>query len=266
MAADAEEGRTYEPPARLSPSSVGTFLQCPLRYRLSRLDQISEPKTPEQVRGSFVHEVLEHLFMAEPEKRTLATARQIAGELWAASWSAEVERDLRLSGKALREWRWHAWWCVEEYFTLEDPRLVAPSGLETKLEGKVAGVPFLGIIDRWSLDDDGRATVTDYKTGKAPLPRYASDKILQIMVYADMLTSNKDVDVNTVELIYLKTPGQKAQYQPTDSELGKMRTTVQSVWNDIHAACETGEFETRPGKLCNWCSYKNICPAFNSER
>lgn len=266
MAKNVGEQKTYAPPARLSPSSVGTFQQCPLRYRYSRLDQIQEPKTPEQIRGSFVHEILEHLFMAEPEQRTLATARQIASDLWTASWANEVATELRLSEKALREWRWHAWWCVEEYFSLEDPSSVNPSGLETKLEGKVAGVPFLGIIDRWSIGDDERATITDYKTGKAPSPRFAGEKIFQIMVYVDMLTNSQDVEVGTAELIYLKTPGQKAQYQPTDTHLGKMRETVKEVWEELHTACKTGTFETRPGKLCNWCSYKNICPAFNNGR
>lgn len=257
-----DESASYTPPSRLSPSSVGTFRQCPLRYRLSRLDGLPEPSSPEQLRGSFVHEILERLFEFDPEQRTIATARGIAADLWASKWVDEVQEELNLSEKGLREWRWHAWWCVEEYFALEDPQEIHPTGLETRLEGKVAGVPFMGIIDRWCVGNDGRATITDYKTGKAPLPRYAGDKIFQIMVYADMLNSDKGLDVETVELIYLKTPGQKAQYQPSAEQLGKMRQTVKTVWEQVHEACETGSFEPKPSKLCDWCNYKTICPAF----
>lgn len=261
-----DEVRTYSPPARLSPSSVGTFRQCPLRYRLSRLDALPEPSTPEQLRGSFVHEILERLFEFAPEERTVAIARGIAGDLWASKWAHKVQEELHLNEKTLREWRWHAWWCIEEYFTLEDPQQIHPTGLETRLEGKVAGVPFMGIIDRWCVDGDERAIITDYKTGKAPAPRYAGDKIFQLMVYADMLNADKGIDVASVELIYLKTPGKKAQYEPSAEQLSKMRETVMIVWNDIQEACDTGLFEPQPGKLCDWCNYKTICPAFTNGR
>ena len=52
----------YETPAYMSPSSIGTFNQCPMRYKYAKLDRIPEDSTEAQVLGSFVHEVLEEFF------------------------------------------------------------------------------------------------------------------------------------------------------------------------------------------------------------
>ena len=51
----------YALPKYLSPSSIGTFNQCPMRYKYAKLDKIPEPSTEPQILGSFVHEILEDL-------------------------------------------------------------------------------------------------------------------------------------------------------------------------------------------------------------
>ncbi|MGA0152949.1 MAG: PD-(D/E)XK nuclease family protein, partial [Ilumatobacteraceae bacterium] len=49
------------PPAYLSPSSIGTYRDCPQKFKFSRIDGLKEPPTWATHLGTFVHDVLEHL-------------------------------------------------------------------------------------------------------------------------------------------------------------------------------------------------------------
>ena len=137
---------SYENPPYMSPSSISTFQQCPLKYKFSRLDKLPSESTEAQVLGSFVHEVLEELFKEDRVDRTEATARRLARDLWTDKWAAEFY-DLKEKSPE-NEFRWKAWWCIENYFGMEDPTSFDASGIESKMQGDLDGVPLLGIIDR----------------------------------------------------------------------------------------------------------------------
>jgi len=170
-----------ELPKHLSASSISTYEQCPLRFRFSRIDRIPEPTTEAMILGTFVHEILEEVYRLEPEERTLAEARRIARELWENKFEEETST---VKIKNLNDFRWHAWWCVENLFGMEDPPEVKIRGVEDKFSGLIEGVPLLGYIDRWTEEADGSITVTDYKSGKVSKPQYEGDKIFQIVLYA----------------------------------------------------------------------------------
>ena len=54
----------------LSPSRAGDFLSCPLLYRFRTIDRLPEPSSPDAVRGTLVHKVLEDLFDLPAAERT----------------------------------------------------------------------------------------------------------------------------------------------------------------------------------------------------
>jgi putative RecB family exonuclease len=58
----------------LSPSRAGDFLACPLLYRFRTIDRLPEPPSPDAVRGTVVHKVLEDLFDLPAVDRTPARA------------------------------------------------------------------------------------------------------------------------------------------------------------------------------------------------
>lgn len=249
-------------PSALSPSSLSTWLQCPLRFKYGRVDRIPEAKTDHQVLGSFVHQVLEFLMLLPSAERTPAAALAIAKERWAAEWEAEAEA-VGVTGDEARSFRWKARWRLETYFSLEDPSKVAPSGLETKLSSEIAGVPMRGVIDRWEVRGDSIAVV-DYKTGKAPVKRYRSEKLLQLAIYSEMLrpVANRPADV--AELLFLGNPSGRFATHVTPRVLADMRSTVTKAWSEINESLRTGEFEARTQRLCDWCAYRTICPAYAS--
>lgn len=62
---------------------------------------------------------------------------------------------------------------IDGYFAIEQPRWIAPAAREERVTTTTAGgVRLLGFIDRIDAAPDGRLRVVDYKTGKAPGPRY----------------------------------------------------------------------------------------------
>lgn len=252
-------------PARLSPSSISSWTQCPLKYKWSRIDKLPEPPTSAQVLGNMTHETLEELLMLPVGNRTRPEARQIMVRQWHEKWDEHCANELRLGPYDRHLLRWNAWSCVENYFGLEDPNEIEPSGLEDELFGEVAGVPVLGFIDRWLMTDDG-AVISDYKTGKVSKPPYDAEKRLQLMVYVDLVESLKGVKVVDTELIYLKGKGTKVTYEPTEAHRQTMRVTVDKVWSELDKSCEAGTFATNKTKLCDWCAYKGQCPAWQRRR
>ena len=73
----------------LSPSRAGDFLTCPLLYRFRTIDRLPEPPSPDAVRGTVVHKVLEDLFDLPAVERT----PEQAGEMLLPAWERLVEAE-----------------------------------------------------------------------------------------------------------------------------------------------------------------------------
>jgi putative RecB family exonuclease len=71
----------------LSPSRAADFKTCPLLYRFRSIDRLPERPSPDQLRGTLVHAVLERLFDLPAEERT----PERAAELIAPEWGRMIE-------------------------------------------------------------------------------------------------------------------------------------------------------------------------------
>lgn len=263
-------------PPYLSPSSISTFEQCPLKYKYTRIDKMPEPPTEATLMGNFVHEVLENFYALEPEDRTLLSVKNISAEVWENSnWRDRVEPILVKSiqvksgkhslDKEVNNFRWKSWFCIENIFTVENPLEVLPSGIETELNGQIDGVQIKGFIDRWSESSSG-LVISDYKTGKSPSPRYAGDKFMQLLIYALVLSNDIDKPVDELQLIYLKD-NKIMTMKPTKEHLTTTVERVRKVWDGIVERCNSGEWEPVAHRLCDWCTFKNtICPQWNGVK
>jgi len=257
-------GEPCEQPRHLSPSSIGTWQQCPLRYRYSRLDKIPEPSTKEQILGSYTHEVLETLYGLPADQRTLRQAKDLCASLWVEPWGPEIEA-LGMSQDDQRAFRWQAWWCIEALWKMEDPSTVELAGIEERLEMTVGDATLLGIVDRWQLLPDGTALISDYKTGKKAKPKYEAEKRFQLGVYTLLVEDVLSVGVSSAELLYLKE-GVRWAIKPSNDLRAHVTNTVKSVWSEITESCASGQFTARTSILCDWCAYKPTCPAWKGKK
>lgn len=250
------------PPPRLSPSGASTFEQCPRRWRFRYVDRLPDPPGVPALAGSFAHRVLELLLQLEPAERTRDRARELAREVW-----PEVETDLdfvslQLDETQSREFRWKGWQAIEGLWAIEDPAQVKVRATEQDLETTLGEVPFRGIVDRIDEEQDG-LVVTDYKSGRAPRPRWARSRLAQVLLYAAAVRESTGEQPVRARLLYL---GQKIiDVQVTDAELSAAVETLQATWSGIGDACAADEFEPRTGPLCGWCPFVDRCEAGRAE-
>ena len=153
----------------LSPSRAADFMVCPLLYRFRTIDRLPEPVSPDAMRGTLVHKVLEDLFDLPALDRTPERARDLLVPTWDALLEQEPEIAEMLLGVEDDQLDFAAWFnsCAEvldRYFTLEDPSRLEPAERELYVEALLDSKLLLrGFVDRLDEAPDGRLRVVDYK-------------------------------------------------------------------------------------------------------
>lgn len=216
---------------------------------------MTEPPTVHTLLGNFVHDILERLYLLPQEERTLSSARALARDCWDVTYSPQAKA-MHLSE---RDFRWKAWWCVENLWKLENPQDVELAGVEQEVFGECDGVTIKGFIDRFEMYEDGSLFIGDYKTGKIPGANYLDDKFVQLLIYAIMLDVMGIGKTKKVGLIYLAGP-QIMTKDISERDLEETRVMIRQTKTKIDMYCDAEHFPAKPSKLCNWCYFKKICP------
>ena len=119
-----------------------------------------------------------------------------------------------------------------------------------------------GFIDRVDVAPTGEVRVVDYKTGKKPLLRYSQDAQFQMRFYALVYWRLFNVVPTQLKLMYLKVMDSMI-LAPSREELEYFERDLGDLWAKIEADGREGRFRPRTSKLCDWCSFQDICPAFD---
>jgi putative RecB family exonuclease len=246
----------------LSPSRAGDFLTCPLLYRFRSIDRLPEPPSPDAVRGTLVHKVLEDLFDVPAADRTPARAGALLEPSWAALLEAEPELGAMFGaeGPELGTWLASCRTVLDRYFQLEDPRSLEPSERELYVEAVLDSRLLLrGFVDRLDVAPDGALRVVDYKSGKAPAAGWEAKALFQMKFYALVLWRTRGVVPAMLQLVYLGS-GELVRYVPDEHDLLATERKVEAIWRAIRIATETGDWRPRRSRLCDWCPHRSLCP------
>jgi putative RecB family exonuclease len=254
-----------ETPRSLSPSKVTSFRDCALAFRFSAIDHLPEEPTIWTVKGTLVHQVLERLFWHhERGGRTVQAASFELDTVWTGLQADPDFLALALTSEEAHDFRTEAWALVQNYFTLEDPNEVTPVGVELLLEARVGNLRLRGIIDRLDLTADGELVVVDYKTGRAPSPAYEQSKLIGVHIYALLCQEVLGRRPAEVRLLHLKEP-LAISTTPTEQSLRGQRQRAVAVWTAIERACRDEDFRPHPSPLCNYCRFREFCPAYGGN-
>ncbi|MCD6640654.1 MAG: PD-(D/E)XK nuclease family protein [Nocardioides sp.] len=248
----------------LSPSRAGDFLTCPLMYRFRTIDRIPEEPSADATRGTVVHKVLEDLFDLPAEQRTPDRAADMIVPAWEALLAAapELEGLFGDDGASVTEWLASCRDVLARYFTLEDPRRLEPAERELYVEALLDSRLLLrGFIDRVDVAPDGRVRVVDYKTGRSPKPGFEARALFQMKFYALVVWRLRGVVPTVLQLVYLGN-GEILRYEPDEADLEATQRKVEAVWAAIRRAEAAGEWLPSPSRLCDWCSFRSLCPEF----
>jgi putative RecB family exonuclease len=264
-------GTAVEPAPRrrpaLSPSRAGDFKQCPLLYRFRAIDRLPELPSRAQIRGTLVHAVLERLYDLPAPQRSPEAARGLVAPVWEELSAALPELMGQLFVDAedpeLPVWLESAGELLEVYFRLEDPRRLEPAARELLVETELAsGLLLRGYIDRLDVAPSGEIRVVDYKTGSAPREAGEVAALFQMKFYALALLQERGVVPTQLRLLYL-ADGEYLTYEPDEPELRRFERTLEAIWAAIRTAGETGDFRPNRTRMCDWCSHKALCPAWD---
>lgn len=248
---------------RLSPSRASDFKVCPQLFKFRSIDKLDEPVTVHQARGTTAHLALQRLYDLPAPERTAETLYSLFREAWGEIRSTDEYQGLFSSTEEERAWGIGSMGLLANYFSVEDPALVEPLDRELDMLEDLDGIAIRGILDRIDRDPAGNLIITDYKTGRAPPERYALSAFFALKIYALLIRRRLNETPSEVRLMYLNGPTMY-RLAVDDAQLDAMERQLRALWSAIERATANGTFPPRPGKLCSWCSFQDICPAFSS--
>jgi putative RecB family exonuclease len=249
--------------AALSPSRAGDFMSCPLLFRYRTVDRLPESSSPDAVRGTLVHQVLEDIFDLPAAERTPAAAHALLEPTWTQLQERSAQAREVAATLDQPAWLDSAHDVLDRWFVLEDPTRLEPAEREAFVEATLAnGLTLRGIIDRLDEAPDGALRIVDYKTSSAVSEGFEFKALFQLRIYALILWRARGVVPRMLQLVYLGTTSEMVRYEPDESDLLATERKIEALWTAIEEARRTGVFEPSRGKQCDWCSFKAHCPAW----
>ena len=110
----------------------------------------------------------------------------------------------------------------------------------------------------------GELVVTDYKTGRAPSVNWEQRSLAGVHFYSFLCERVFGRRPVAIRLMYLRS-GETIEAIPSDQSTRFITTRTTAVWKAVERACETGDFRPRPSALCDSCSFRAWCPAFDGD-
>ena len=256
---------SFDPPRSLSPSKVTSFRDCALAFRFNSIEHLPDQPTVWTVKGTLVHRVLERLFWlhergdrspeaADAELVTAWDELQTDPDFVALALTAAEAEDLRADAEAL----------VQNYFALEDPNEVNPVGVELTLEARVGDMRLARDHRPAGSDPRRRAGGHRLQDRAGPGPAFEQSKLVGVHIYALLCQEVLGRRPVQVRLLHLKEP-MTITAEPSEQALRGQRQKAVAVWSAIERACENEDFRPRTSPLCNYCRFREFCPAYGGR-
>ena len=248
----------FEPPVAdridLSASAIDTYENCPLKFRLGRIDGIPQTaKKPELVFGNIIHAVLQRFHEPDKELSKDRILRLLEEEWKKGEFDYAVrEEKFKEQGEDILE-------RYQEITSIDPPDVIR---IEEKFAFDIGPITIRGAIDRIDATTDG-ITILDYKTSKTPSSAKSS---LQLAVYSMYLEQLDDKEIGglpiSASLYFLREEDKPIRsHSFTTDQIGETKEKIIQV----AAGIRRKEFDAKTGKHCDWCDFKNLaCPAWEN--
>ncbi len=248
----------------VSPSRLGCWLTCPLRWKLTYLDGIREPTPPSLFLGRRCHRGLEvhyrHRMLGTPLGPDEVLHRMDAGweqaaaeENVAFASQAEEAALRRQAGELVRTY-------LAEIPADEARPLAVESAMEAALvdprTGEDLEIPLLGIADL-VLDAAEGPVVIDFKTTARAAPPLEIAHEVQLTGYSYLFrrtTGRREAALEIRSLVKTRQPKIDVHRYPprTDAHFRRLFAVVREYLDAIRG----GRFSFRPGWSCGICPFR----------
>ena len=259
----SEQPGLFAAPERLfvcTPSKLGSYEDCPRRYRYSYVDRPAPAKGPPWAHnslGASVHTALRSYFDLPPDRRRLAALPTLLKATWVREGYRDDEQERAAYRRAL------GW--LETYATEAEPDF-EPLAAERTVAAKTRTLALSGRVDRIDRRGD-EIVIVDYKTGRSGLSPDDARGSRALALYAYAAGRVFRTTCRRVELHHLPS-GTVAGHEHTEESLARHLSRAEETAADIVAAEKAivggadpdQAFPTRPGPICGWCDYRRSCP------
>jgi len=256
----------------LSASSIGTYVECSLAYKFSKIDHIPmEQKYDSMEFGTAIHITLEQYYQGKMigEKQLLKDIHENFESIWKNIAEDRVDiqytkghdfKSLLMLGKDLLT----VW-----FYQLTDDNF-SILGIEQAFSFKLPGIPipFIGGMDLIEQDESGTIIITDHKTSARAYSIDEVDQNQQLTLYqlATKAMGHSGHEILLKFDTFVKTKKPKfEQYWTTRSELDEHRLIKKAnqVWQGIQAEIF---IPNDTSWKCKNCSYKTACNEWFERR
>jgi putative RecB family exonuclease len=245
---------------RVTPSKLGTWADCPRRYRMTYLDRPAPSRGGARAGstlGAVVHLALRALFDLPSAERTPRAAARLVDRYWNSEGFRDADQAAEYRERA-RTW-------LAEYAGDLDPH-DEPVGVERWVSAATDRIVAEGRVDR--IDRRGaELVVVDYKTGRrTPTPDDAGAS-QALALYAVAVERTLRRGCTQVELHHLPS-GTVAAWQHDAASLRKHVTRAETSAAELDTAADElaaggpadDLFPARPAPRCGSCDVRRHCP------
>lgn len=233
----------------LSASRIQTYDTCPLRFKIETDWNIPGEPVPAMMFGNAVHTAIKAFNDALQAGRPLTEAdflQVFRAQMDISFFDDAHQKQLYLEQGAKQ---------LSEFYYLRNLEVSQVLATERVFSIVVGGVKVIGRIDLAQRTPGGGIAIVDYKTG-APKDEEEADKSLQLSIYALAAQQEFGELPERIAFYNLET-NEAAETTRSPEELEKTRARIMEVAQSICA----GKFRPRTGFHCDWCGYRELCPA-----
>lgn len=242
---------------RLSFSRIDSYRNCSLKFRYAYIDRLPGRPAPPLSFGTSIHAALERFYDRKiPETPSEDELVGFLYEVWDKTGYREVPRDEQLAAYRFGQDVLRRWYRREAKTGFK-----VPAETERWFELPVDDVALVvGSIDRLDVDEAGDFEVIDYKTNRRLKDRERVAKSLQLAIYALACQHLFGRLPAAVSLDFV-VPGVRVRVPLEDLDLDGALEAVRETAAHVRAE----RYEPTPNRLCNWCDYRALCPAWEGE-
>lgn len=243
-------------PMRLSFSRVDTYQQCPLRFRFAYLDKLPSEPSPHLSWGTSVHRAIEAWWSQKlPAAPPVDVLLQALYDCWDDTGFEGMAREDKIA------WYRHAQDVLRRHHERHAPSFVPAVASEEWFALQLGpDIEVVGSIDHVARTDGGGIGIVDWKTSKRAKTRQDVRGSLQLAIYALAAVELWGHEPEWVALDFVVS-GVRVAVPREEIDTDAAVATISEVAERVRAEA----FTPSPSRLCDWCDFRSLCPAFEGE-
>lgn len=248
-----------------SHSRLSSFENCPQKFQFRYILQVpQETEGIEAFVGKRVHEVLERLYHFVAQQKLPSLPKVIARYHAFFDEHFDEER-IRIvkEGMKVDDYRRLGVDCLSNYYARNYPFDKDETlGIERRVVFHLdddARYGVQGIIDRIVRTRDGVIEIHDYKTGAYVPSQKTLDEDRQLALYQIGVAREYGDDAPIRLVWHYLAKDRRRESERTPEQLDALRAETIALIDRIEAE---REFPPEKNRLCDWCEFRQICPAW----